>query len=115
MSLEFELIGVVHHGNFLLGEIGGDTSDQLVDGSFGIFESSLSGQPPRGLGSEQDTDEDRDRPDPLDGERDLVSPLGLVVDQSSVNTGDQPVQTRVWRKCTHPDARICPITQHRLT
>jgi hypothetical protein len=88
LSLKFELIGVVHHGNFLLGEIGRDTSDQLVDGSFGILESSLSGQPPRGLGSEQDTDEDWDGPDPLDGERDLVGPLGLVINQSSVNTGN---------------------------
>jgi hypothetical protein len=89
LSLEFELIGVVHHGNFLLGEIGGDTSDQLVDGSFGILESSLSGQPPRRLGSEQDTDENGNGPDPLDGKGDLVCPLGSVVDQSSVNTADQ--------------------------
>jgi hypothetical protein len=89
LSLEFELIGVVHHGNFLLGEIGGDTSDQFVDGSFGILESSLSGQPPRGLGSEQDTDENRNGPNPLDGKGDLVSPLGSVVDQSSVNTDSQ--------------------------
>ena len=89
LSLEFELIGVVHHGNFLLGEIGGNTSDQLVDGSFGILESSLSGQPPRRLGSEQDTDENGNGPDPLDGKGDLVGPLGSVVDQSSVNTADQ--------------------------
>ena len=79
---------MVHHGNFLLGEIRGDTGDQLVDGSFGIFESSLSGQPPRGFRSEQDTDENGDGPNPLNGEWDLVSPLGSVVDQSSVNTAN---------------------------
>lgn len=55
------------------------------------------------LGSQDDTDEDGDGPDPLDGEGDLVSPLGLVVDESTVDTGaydlaDDPAEVDVGGK-----------------
>lgn len=53
----FDLIGVVHHGDLFLGEVGINTNDQLVDGAFGVLESTLSREPPRGLGGEYDADE----------------------------------------------------------
>lgn len=55
------------------------------------------------LGSEEDTDEDGDGPNPLNRERNLVRPLGRVVDQSPVDTGadnlaDNPAEVDVGSK-----------------
>lgn len=103
---DFELVGVVHHGDLLLGVLLGESGvsgGQSHQGLFGILEPSLSGQPPWGFRSEDNTDTDWDGPQPLDGEGDLVGPFGLVVNQSPVDTGrddlsDNPTQVDVSRK-----------------
>lgn len=101
--LLLELVGVVHHGNLLLGVLGTGVVGQSEDRSLGLLKLALSGEPPRRFRSEEDTDEDGDGPDPLDGKGNLVCPLGVVADQSSVDTGaddlsDNPTQVDVGGK-----------------
>ena len=89
-GLHLELVGVVHHGDLLLGIVlveSRATGSQSHQGLFGFGEPSLLDEPPGTLGSERDTESDRQNPHPLNGEGDLVGPLGFIADQSSVDTG----------------------------
>lgn len=51
-------------------------------GRLGLLKLSRADEVPRRLGSQERDDEQRDRPDPLDSHRDLVAPVGFVVDQA---------------------------------
>ena len=118
LGLLLELVGVVHHRDLLLGVVDTGVVGQSKNRSFGVLESAFSGQPPRPeglvldlyglffgeghlrLGGHEDTDEDGDGPDPLDGEGDLVGPFSGVADQSSVDTraddlSDDPAEVDV--------------------
>lgn len=67
---DFQLVVVDHHRALFPGVFLGETrlaTGKLHDGTFGICESALADQPPRRFGREHDSDEDGDRPDPLEG------------------------------------------------
>lgn len=78
-----------HHGDLLPGVIrsesrcsGGESHQSFL----GILGPALLDQPVGRFRRKGDTDNDRKRPDPLNGKRNAVSPLGVVTDQSSQNT-----------------------------
>ncbi len=85
-----ELVGVDHHLNSLVGLVVGElavVSSKAAERVLGILETVLTNEPPRGLGSEPASDEDGDGPDPLDGVRNLVSPVVSTVDSGTKDTG----------------------------
>lgn len=54
-----------------------------------VCEAACADEPPGGLWAEPDRDEERDGPDPLDGEGDLISPLRVVVDEALQDGGGE--------------------------
>jgi len=65
---DLQFVGVLHHRNLLLGVFTrkpGLSAGELHDSLFGILVTTNTNEPPGGLGSQEDTDEDRNRPDPL--------------------------------------------------
>lgn len=123
-GLHLELVGVVHHGDLLLGVILGESrasGGQSHQRPLGIGESTLLGQPPGALRGESDTESDRQDPDPLDGKGDLVGPLGLVADEGSVDSGtddlaDNPEAPKRSSAQVSKEAHCrCRTHQQRLT
>lgn len=60
---------------------------QAHEGFLGLVMETSSDCIPGGFGSEVDTDEEGDRPDPLDGERESPSEISLNVYDSTHYTG----------------------------
>ncbi len=94
--------------------------DGLHDRLFGINEASLPCEPPRTLWGKEDTDEDGDGPNPLQGKGNLVRPFGGVVDQRLVDTrglfGEKLPQFQFpGLQGIRLLTMICPMTQHKLT
>ncbi len=80
--LDLKLVGVDHHG-----QCGVDLAVMLrlgesLEGLSGCFDSVCSDEVPRRLWCKPGGDEERNRPDPLDREGDLVTPLGAIVDKT---------------------------------
>jgi len=87
-DLLLELGGVNHHINGFIGikvSLAVQAS-QAKEGCLSIFNSTLSDQPPRTLGSKGYSDEKRDRPHPLESVRNAVCPLIIAVKQRLHNT-----------------------------
>ena len=72
---------VDHHGDGLVGvEVGlAVEAGQAQEGALGVLDPALPHQPPRRLGGEEDADEQRDGPHPLQGVGDAVGPLVVAL------------------------------------
>lgn len=82
-----------HHGDLFVDikvRISASCS-QAKEGAFGVFVAAMSYQPPWRLGAEDTSNEDRDRPNPLNREWNSPAPLRVskVVDSSKNSTADQ--------------------------
>ena len=65
---DLQFVGVLHHCNLLFGVFTHKprlSAGELHDSLFGILMTTDTNEPPRGLGSQDNTNEDRNRPDPL--------------------------------------------------
>lgn len=81
-----------HHGDGLIGlEVDVAVADsETLEGSLGLFDAAATNEPPGRLGSEVDSDDERNRPHPLQSKGNLVSQLVSASDHSAENTrGDE--------------------------
>jgi hypothetical protein len=75
----------------------------------------VADEPPRGLGGEVDEDEERDGPDPLDGEGEAVGPLALERLDGDEDTGgdeltDNPALRRLAGGLRQGPSRLTRLT-----
>lgn len=76
---------------------------QANQGLFGLLKLSRPDKEPRGLGCQECEDEQGNGPDPLNSHGDLVTPVGVVVDQALEDAGrdeltDAPAEVDVSRE-----------------
>lgn len=80
--------GVDHHGDGFVGiEVGfAILAGQSEKGVLGLLNLAFTDEPPRRFGSEKNTDNERDRPHPLESVRDSVRPLVVPFQHRHDNT-----------------------------
>jgi len=116
--LNFELVGVDHHGYAILDTeaclfsvLGGG---QFAESILGGFDIALSYVPPWRFGSEENTDEEGNGPHPLDSKGDSVRPLvGSLQERSQNSSGNKlpenpaeiDVSSEVGTECDGADFR----------
>lgn len=103
-----ELVGVDHHLNSLVSLVVGELAvvgSKATKRVPGVLETVLTNQPPGRLGSEPASDEDRNGPDPLDGVRNLVSPV--------VGAGDGGTEDTRGDELTNDPASVDPGGEER--
>ena len=84
----FEFVGMNHHSHGLGGvEFAVASAREATEGAFGFLEAAVADEPPGGFGGEENADEERDGPHPLQGEGDAVAPFGGVVEHTSEDAG----------------------------
>lgn len=85
----FHLVGVDHHGNRLVGVEGfrAVSGSQSLERFLGLVDAALANKPPGRLGSEPDSDHQGNRPHPLEGKGNLVSPLVVAGNHGSEHGG----------------------------
>lgn len=85
LGLLFHLVGVDHHGNRLVGVEGFLTvsDSQSLERLLGLVDAALANKPPGRLGGEPDSDYQGNRPHPLQGKGNLVSPLVVACNHAS--------------------------------
>ena len=90
-DLLLELVGGHHHLNVRI-NVKLDTAvsaQHLLHRGPRLLETTMTNEPPGGLGREEGNHNDRNRPDPLQGKRDTVPPLALNVHQPLEDTRRQ--------------------------
>ncbi len=103
--LLFHLIGMNHHRHGLVG-VEFDARVPICQAGerfLCVFEAALANEPPGRLGREPDADNQRDRPDPLQGKGDLVAPLVVASEHGAQHArGDElandPAQVDIGRQ-----------------
>jgi hypothetical protein len=83
-----EVVGGFDHGDLLV-DIKGDTTlarGQLQEGFLGLVVFAVTNEPPRRLGSEDDSDQNQRRPDPLQSKGNSVGPLIFAGEHAAEDT-----------------------------
>jgi hypothetical protein len=92
LSFLFHLVGVNHHGDGLIGsEVDIAVADgETLERSLGLFDAAATDEPPGRFGSKVDSDDERNRPHPLQSKGNLVPELIIAGDHGTENTrGDE--------------------------
>lgn len=87
LFLDFQLVGVDHHGERCVDVAVVVRFAQSLQRPLGVLDAIGPDKVPGTLWCQVRRDEERDWPDPLHCEGDLVTPLGRVVHQTLENTG----------------------------